>query len=60
MLHWLNTKQRGYRFAGGLSFLKTYSSITCNMTLIHDKCAVDCTTLARNAVILNLSLKAKP
>jgi len=45
----------------GPSFLKTYSSVACNMTLIHDKCAVDCTTLGRNLVNLNRTLiKPKP
>jgi len=42
MQHWLDTKQTGsgYRFTSGPSFLRTYSCITCNITLIHDKCAV--------------------
>jgi len=42
MGHWLNTTQTGsgYKFTSGPSFLKTYSSIACNMTLTHDKCAV--------------------
>jgi len=30
------------------------------MTRIRYKCAVDCTTLGRNAVNLNLTFKAKP
>ena len=52
MRHWLNAKQTGcgYRFASGPSFLKTYSSVTCNMTLIYNKGAVDCTALGRNVV----------
>jgi len=54
MQHWLNTKQTGsgYKSANVPSFLKTDSSVTCNMTLIHYKCAVDCTTLGKNAVNL--------
>jgi len=58
MRHWLNTKQTcsGYRSTSGPSFLKTYSSIDSNMTLIHDKCAVGWTTLGRNLVNLNLTL----
>jgi len=56
MRHWLNTKQigSGYRSTSGTSFWKTYSSIACNMTLIHDKCAVGWTTLGGNLVNLNL------
>jgi len=51
----------GYRSTGGPSFLKTYSSISCNMTLIHDKCAVGWTILGRNLVTINLTLiKPKP
>jgi len=61
MQHWLNTKQTGsvsgYKSTTfifeNLHFLKTYSSITCNMKLIHDKCAVGWTTLGRNLVNLN-------
>jgi len=63
MRHWLNTKQTGsgYRFTSGPSILKPYSSIACNMTLIHEKCAVGWTTLGRNLVNLNLTLiKPKP
>jgi len=63
MQHWLNTKQTGsgYRSTSGPSFLKSYSSIACNMTLIHDKCAVGWTTLGRNLVNVNLKLiKPKP
>jgi len=61
MRHWLNMKQTGsgYRSTSGPSFLKTYSSIAGTMTLIHDKCA-DCTTLHRNLVNLNLTLKPNP
>jgi len=45
----------------GPLFLKTYSSIACNMTLIHCKCAAGWTTLGRNLVNLNLTLiKPKP
>ena len=38
MQHWLNMKQTGsgYRSTSGPSFLKTYLSITCTMTLIPD------------------------
>ena len=63
MQHWLKTKQTGsgYRSTSGPSFLKTYSSITCNMTLIHDKRAVGWTTLGRNLVDVNLKvIKPKP
>jgi len=63
MRHWLNTKQTGsgYRSTSGPSFVKTYSSIARNMTLIHDKCAVVWTTLGRNLVDVNLKLiKPKP
>jgi len=37
MRHWLNMKQTGsgYRSTSRTSFLKTYSSIACNMTLNH-------------------------
>ena len=38
----------GNRPANGPSFLKIYSSVAFNMTLIHCKCAVDCTTLGKN------------
>jgi len=44
----------GERSTSGPSFLKTYSSVACDMTLIHYKCEVDCTTLGRNVVNLNL------
>ena len=56
MRHCLNAKRTGsgYRSISGLSFLKTYSSIACNMTLIHNKCAVGWTTLGRNLVNLTL------
>jgi len=63
MPHWLNTKQTGsgYTPTTGPSCLKTYLSIACNMTLIHDKCTVSWTTLGRNLVNLNLTLiKPKP
>jgi len=62
MRHWLNAQETGsgYRSVSGPSFLKTYSSVACNMTLIQDKCAVDCTTLGRNVVNLNLTLNLKP
>jgi len=63
MRQWLNMKQTGsgYRSTSGPSFLKAYSSIVCNMTLIHGKCAVDWTMLGRNIVNLNLTLiKPKP
>jgi len=59
----VNTKQTGsgYRSSRGPSFLKTYSSITCNKTLIHDKCAVGWTVLGRNLINLNPTLnKPKP
>jgi len=51
--HWLKTKQTscGYRSASGPSFLKTYLSTSCNVTLTHDKCAVHCTKLSRNVVL---------
>jgi len=41
MRHWLNTKQTGsgYRSANGRSFMKTYSSVACNMTLIQYVCS---------------------
>ena len=54
--HWLNMQQTGsgFRPANGPSFLKTYSSVACNMTLIHYKCAVDCTMLGENVVNLTL------
>jgi len=50
MRHWLNSKQTGSgdKSANGSLFLKTYSSVACNMTQIHYKCAVDCTTLGKN------------
>jgi len=61
MRHWQNMKQTGsgYRSNNGLSFLKTYSSVACTMTLIHYKCAVDCTTLGKNEVNITL-FKPKP
>ena len=54
----VNTKQTGsgYRSTNWPSFLKTYSSIACSMTLIHDKCAVGWTMHSRNLVNLNLTL----
>jgi len=42
----------GYRSSSRPSFLKTYSSAACNMTVTQDKCAADCTTLGRNVVNL--------
>ena len=63
MRHWLDTEQTGsgYRSTIGPSFLKTYSSIAYNMTLIHDKCAASWTTLGKNLINLNLKLiKPKP
>jgi len=53
--HWLNTQQTGsgYRSTSGPSFLKTYWSVACNMTLIHHKCEVVSTTLSRNVASLN-------
>ena len=50
----------GERSTTGPSFLKTYSSIAWTMTLIHDKCAVDCTTLRGNLVNLSLTLTPNP
>jgi len=52
MRHWLNTKQTGsgYKSANGPSFFKIYSSVACNMTLTHYKCAVNCTTLGKNVL----------
>jgi len=42
-----NETGTGSRSTSGLSFLKTYSSIACNMTLNQGKCAVGWTTLGR-------------
>jgi len=58
MRHWLNTKQTGsgYWSARGPSYLKTFSSIACNTTLIHEKCAIGWTNFGRNLVNLNLTL----
>jgi len=50
----ISKQKHGYRSSSGPSFLKTYSSVAYAMTLIHDKCAVDCTTYGRN--LLNLTL----
>jgi len=46
----------GYRFISGLSYLKSYSSVTCNVTLTHDECVVKCTRFGINA----LNPKPKP
>jgi len=37
-----------YRSANGRSFFESYSSGTCNMRVMHNEYAVDCTTLSRN------------
>jgi len=62
MRHWLITKHTGsgYLSTSGPSFLKTYSSVASSMTLSHGMCGVDCTTLGRNVVNLNLIFKPKP
>jgi len=49
-----------YRSNNGPSFLKTYSSTTCNMTVTHNECAIDCTTLGRNVVNPKRNSKPKP
>jgi len=57
----IRNKHSGYKSTRGPPFLKTYSSIACNMTQIHDRCAVGWTTLGRNLVTPNLTLiKPKP
>ena len=33
----------GYRSVGGPSYLKSYSSVTCNVTVTHDEWVVECT-----------------
>ena len=48
----------GYRSACGPSYLKTYLSVICNVTVTHDECAVDCSRLDKN--VLNLKPKLKP
>jgi len=40
-----------YRSVGKPSFEKSYSSAACYVTLMHDKCVLDCTTLASNILI---------
>jgi len=42
-----------HRSASGPSIMKTYSSVTCNMTLLHDKNALGHATLASNILNLN-------
>ena len=33
----------GYRFVNWRSYLISYSSVTCNVTVTHDECVVECT-----------------
>ena len=37
-------KGSGYRSVNGPSYLKSYSSVTCNMKVRQDECVVECTT----------------
>jgi len=46
----------GYRFVSGPSYLKSYSSVTCNMTVTQDEYVVECTRFGINA----LNPKPKP
>jgi len=32
----------GYRFVSGPSYLKSYSSVTCNVRVTHDECVAEC------------------
>jgi len=36
-------KGSGYRSVSGPSYLKCYSSVTCNVTVTYDECVVECT-----------------
>jgi len=38
----LYLKGNGYRSVSGPSYLKSYSSVTCNVTVAHDECIVEC------------------
>jgi len=48
-----------YRSVGGPSFLKTYSSAACYVTLTPDECALDCSMLASDVQKVNLNPKCK-
>jgi len=43
-------KGNGYRFVSGPSYLKSYSSVTCNVIVTHDEFVVECTRLGVNVL----------
>ena len=51
-------KSSGYRSATGLSFVKNFVFADCHVTLMHDDCTLDCTTLAGN--VQNINPEYKP
>jgi len=53
LLNAVLTEGSGYMSACIASHLKSDSSVICNMTVMHDECAVDCTSN-----VLNLNLNA--
>jgi len=40
----------GYRSVSGPSYLKSYSSVTCNARVTHDECIVECTRFGINVL----------
>jgi len=49
-------KGSGYKSVSGPSYLKCYSSVTCNATVTHDECVVECTRFGINL----LNFKPQP
>jgi len=43
LLKILVSKGSDYRSVSGPSYLKSYSSVTCNVTVTHDECVVEYT-----------------
>jgi len=46
--------------AGLHIYLKTYSSVACNVKATHDECAVHCTRLGRKILNLKSNPKSNP
>jgi len=55
----VSKRSSGYRFVSGPSYLKSDSSVTCNGTVTHDECVVQCTMFGINALNLNQSCKSE-
>jgi len=48
--NFLFLKGSGHRSVSGPSYVKSYSSVTCTVTVTHDECVVECTRFGINAL----------